>query len=70
MQCPWCKNITWGIFTTIITICNGSPKALAPMVGIKITKTNNERIGVNLNLKHKTKEPIQEHKLKPKTQSA
>jgi hypothetical protein len=40
------------------------------MVGIKITKTNNERIGVNLNLKHKTKEPIQEHKLKPKTQSA
>ncbi len=31
-------------------------------IGTKTTKTNDKRIGLNLNPKHKTKGPSQEHK--------
>jgi hypothetical protein len=37
-------------------------KLAIDVIVTKITKTDNEKIGLSLNPKHKTKEPIKEHK--------
>jgi hypothetical protein len=58
----WLENFKMSKILHVITFYTFNIICGLNFIGTKTTKTNDKRIGLNLNPKHKTKGPSQEHK--------